>query len=433
MIVEHGRRRNALRGGVPAQVDQVDRGRLRTTGAARQAEQRRASRLRALEALERRRGRAKHDGNRQALRAGQREVARGVAEAFLLLVRGVVFLVDDDQPGVGERREDRGPRPDHDGGLAAARRTPGPQPLDVGQRRVQHGEWHGEARRETGNQLRRQRDLRHQHQRLLAALHDGVDRAQVDLGLAAARDAVQQERRVAARGGGNRIDRVTLLGSGLRPGTGGDRDARRGGRCDLEPAYPATLLEFPHVVAPPRRQRAQRGLVRCLVPLQEFDQFAELVRARRERRQFPGPGGGAQRPMFGGFERGGARAERAGQRSREDLARRVTVVLRRPQQEFEQRRVEDRRLVDQRGRRTEFRLRDGGAGREFDEDRGDPLATERYPESLARLQPGGVYARRAAIVEQTPQRHVDGHAQDRGHRLCRLCEVVHNGCGKVCG
>jgi len=35
---QHGRRRDALRGGVPAQVDQVDRGRLRATGAARQAE-----------------------------------------------------------------------------------------------------------------------------------------------------------------------------------------------------------------------------------------------------------------------------------------------------------------------------------------------------------------------------------------------------------
>ena len=430
---EHGRRRDALRGGVPAQVDQVDRGRFRAAGAARQAEQRRASRLRALEALERRRGRAEHDGNRQALRASQRQVARGVAEAFLLLVRGVVFLVDDDQPGVGERRENSGPRADHDGSLAAARRTPGPQSFDVGQRRVQHGERHGEARGETGNQLRRQRDLGHQHQRLLAALHDGVDRAQVDLGLAAARDPVQQERRVAARGGGNRLDRVTLLRRGLRPGACGDRDARRGGRRDLEPAHPATLLEFPHVVAPPRGQRAQRGLVRGLVPLQELDQFAELVRAWRQRRQLPGPGGGAQRPMFGGLERGGARAERAGQRCRENLARRMAVVLRGPQQQLEQRRVENRRLVDQRSRRAEFRLRDGGAGREFDEYRGDPLAPERHPETLARLQPGGIDARRAAIVEQTPQRHVDGHAQDRVHRLCRLCEVVHNGCGKVCG
>ena len=315
-----------------------------------------------------------------------------------------MLLVDDDQPGVGERREDRRPRADHDARLAAARRAPGPQSLDVGQRRVQHRERHGEARRETGDQLRRQRDLRHQHERLLAALHDGVDRAQVDLGLAAARDAVQQERRVAARGGGNRLDRVTLLRRGLRPGTRGDCDARRCGRRDLEPAHPAALLEFADVVAPPGRQRAQRGLVRRLVPLQPLDQLAELVRARREWRQLSGPRGGAQRPVLGGFECRGAGAQRAGQRGREDLARRMSVVLRGPQQQFEQGRIEHRRLVDQRACRTELRLRDGGAGsrarRAPRRPAGDRMAPrDAGPAAAARRQsPAGSDSRTAAAA-----------------------------------
>jgi len=48
-------------------------------------------------------------------------------------------------------------------------------------------------------ELRRQRDLGHQHQRLPAAREDRLDGAQVDLGLAAARDAVQQESLEATR------------------------------------------------------------------------------------------------------------------------------------------------------------------------------------------------------------------------------------------
>ena len=49
-----------------------------------------------------------------------------------------------------------------------------------------------EARAEQRRHLRRQRDLRHEHQHAAAASPDRVSEPQVDLGLAAAGHAVQQ-------------------------------------------------------------------------------------------------------------------------------------------------------------------------------------------------------------------------------------------------
>ena len=58
-----------------------------------------------------------------------RKVACRVAEAFVLLVRGVVFLVHDDEGKLGQGGEYRRPRADDDPRLAAVRRTPGIAPL----------------------------------------------------------------------------------------------------------------------------------------------------------------------------------------------------------------------------------------------------------------------------------------------------------------
>ena len=68
-------------------------------------------------------------------------------------------------------------------------------------------------------ELRREADLRHQHQRLLPALEHPRDQAQVDLGLAAAGDAVQQERLEAAERGADPLDGLRLVrGSAAWPG-----------------------------------------------------------------------------------------------------------------------------------------------------------------------------------------------------------------------
>ena len=79
-------------------------------------------------------------------------------------------------------------------------------------------------------ELRRQVDLRHEHERLPAAREHRVGRAQVDLGLAAAGDAVQQDR--ARRGGDASAASIALIAAACalgqrRLGLGIDA-ARRG-------------------------------------------------------------------------------------------------------------------------------------------------------------------------------------------------------------
>ena len=59
---------------------------------------------------------------------------------------------------------------------------------------MQHGDPAREALGEAAHRLRRQRDLRHQHDAALAERDRLLERPQVDLRLAAAGDAVQQER-----------------------------------------------------------------------------------------------------------------------------------------------------------------------------------------------------------------------------------------------
>ncbi len=126
-------------------------------------------------------------------RAHQRHVARVVAHALLLLERSVVLFVDDHHADPGQRREHRRPRADHDAGLAARDGPLSHAPLDVAERAVQHHYTPGEAPAEARGQLRRERDLRHQHQRLPSERQRLRDRLQVDLGLARPGHAVQHE------------------------------------------------------------------------------------------------------------------------------------------------------------------------------------------------------------------------------------------------
>ena len=126
-----------------------------------------------------------------------RTIARsraGIAKAFLLLERGVVLFVDDDQAGPQQRAEDGRARADDDRAVPSRALRHAASRSDVVQPRVQHGERRVEARPEARDQLRGERDLGHQHERLFAALQNGGDRVQIDLGLAAAGHAVQQMR-----------------------------------------------------------------------------------------------------------------------------------------------------------------------------------------------------------------------------------------------
>ncbi len=184
-----------------------------------------------------------------------------------------MLLVHDDQPRPRERRKDRRARADHHRGLAAAGRPPRAQPLRIAERRMQHREWRVEARREPCHQLRRERDLRHQHQRLFAACHDLGDRTQVHLGLAAAGHAVQQERRVPAGRRADRRDRVAAaLASGrgpCRPWAGAAWPAA-GPRATAVPSRAARAparARASAARAPPARPRPPRRALRAQPPV----------------------------------------------------------------------------------------------------------------------------------------------------------------------
>ena len=69
---------------------------------------------------------------------------------------------------------------------------PGLEPRAVCERGVQRDDRRREPCAEARDELRRQRDLGHEHERAAARLEHALDEPQVDLGLAAAGDAVQE-------------------------------------------------------------------------------------------------------------------------------------------------------------------------------------------------------------------------------------------------
>ena len=189
-LLEQRRRERVA--GLATQVDDPD------------ARHRRAEPLAELEPLQplpalRPRRRAAVDGDR-ALERGAlgRDRARVVARVGLLLVGRVVLLVDADQAEVRHRREDRGARADDDRRLAGDDPLPLVAALRLGQAGVEHRDPVAEARLEAPERLRRQRDLRDEHDRALPALERGRAGLEIDLRLAAAGRAGEQEVRAVA-------------------------------------------------------------------------------------------------------------------------------------------------------------------------------------------------------------------------------------------
>ena len=136
-----------------------------------------------------------------------------VPRIALVLVRGLVLLVDDDQADVGNRREHRRARPDAHPRLAANEPLPFRRALRAGDPRVHDGDDVAEPRLEPLERLRRQRDLRHEHDCAASCGERVGDRVQVHLGLAGAGHAVQQQTRAGAvvQGAQDGVDRDDLL------------------------------------------------------------------------------------------------------------------------------------------------------------------------------------------------------------------------------
>ena len=134
-------------------------------------------------------------------RPGRGDLPGVIPRGRLLLERRLVLLVQHDQPEVRRRGEDGAAGAHHDGDLAVGDPLPVPVPLGVGQVTVQHRHA-AEPQPEPLDRLRRQADLRHQHNRLPPVIHHLPDRLHVDLRLAAAGHSVEQDGLVSARAEG---------------------------------------------------------------------------------------------------------------------------------------------------------------------------------------------------------------------------------------
>ena len=147
-----------------------------------------------------------------------------------------MFLVDDDHPDVGQRRDDRQARPDHDVDVTGTDPAPfvGALPfpeagMDQRHPRIEVGPQPVDQRQGEG-------DLRHEHERRPSGLEGCRDRLDVDRGLATTRHAVEQERARVAGGdrGHDPGDRLGL--GGQEVARGGPAPAPAGGPGRERPA-----------------------------------------------------------------------------------------------------------------------------------------------------------------------------------------------------
>ena len=134
--------------------------------------------------------------------AHHRHVAGVIVHAVFLLVGRVVLLIDDDQAEIGVGQKQRRARADDDGDFAVGDRPPGARAAARRELRMPFRRAHAEARGEAVEELRGERDLRHQDQALPAGADRVGHRLEINFGLARAGDAVEQRDRIAALGDG---------------------------------------------------------------------------------------------------------------------------------------------------------------------------------------------------------------------------------------
>ncbi|MCY1399334.1 hypothetical protein D9M71_143860 [compost metagenome] len=325
-----------------------------------------------------------------------------------------MFLVDDDQPRILQRREQRGAGADDDVRLAVARRQPGVEPLAVGQRRMQQGDARVEAALEARQGLRTEVDLRDQHQRLAAGFQGLVDQLQVDLGLAAAGDAGQQIAAEAAETGFHRLERGALLGVerqfGLRQPAAMVLDGRLAALLQADQALFLQQVEAVLVDL----QLAQQFVGDAVGMLQQDLQRLALARCAGQPRVFRAGAGlrvpEALQPRLGRF----ALAQQVGQRPGQRVAEAVLVVLGGPAAQFEQVCRQWRLAVEHRQRRAQLVFRYFGALGQLDQHADDLAPAERHPQAHAGAQVADVDPAWRQVVEQPAQRRGQGEAQDAG-------------------
>ena len=153
-----------------------------------------------------------------------------------------MLLVDDHEAQLGQGSEHRQARADHHPGATGLGVAPGPQAFAVGQVAVQRGQRHvGEAGTEARDQLRGEVDLRDQDERLAPAGQHLGDYREVDLGLAAARHAPQEEGCKATQHIEDRAHTLRLIRRERRAGSGIGQLARDGASNPAQAAWTRSI------------------------------------------------------------------------------------------------------------------------------------------------------------------------------------------------
>jgi hypothetical protein len=162
--------------------------------ALRKAEQRRRAARGLRVGLEARRCGAEKRRRAEALGADERDVAGVVARRLVLFVGAVLLFVHDHEPEIRERKENGGAGAHDDVELAGRGLPPDVGPLARTKLAVVERGARDAGAAERVERLGRQVDLRHERHHLTAASNRLERRVQIDGGLAAPRDAEEEER-----------------------------------------------------------------------------------------------------------------------------------------------------------------------------------------------------------------------------------------------
>jgi hypothetical protein len=267
-----------------------------------------------------------------------------------------VLLVDHDQAEVGHGGEDGRARPDGDPRLAGAQPPPFVVALALAERRVQQRHGVAEAGLEAGDGLRRERDLRDEHDHAAAGGERVGTRPQVDLGLARSGDAVQEVRAAPA----HRLHGRRLLGRQL------DRAVGRRVRAGHAAPRPRGDRHESAGLQPPQRAEVLAG--RSRQPLEQRPLVAGQPLAFEPGRRARGP---QDRPLATGRR----------QHERQRAGRRRAVLGRHPQRELHE--VLRHALGADPGRPHEPVLRHLAARRDVDDHAVELLPPEGDPHDRA--------------------------------------------------
>ena len=265
------RRQQAGAAAITAQIDHTHDRHGAAIDARRQRQALVLAARRVRERLQARRGRTQHDRHTKQLRAPHRDIATVIAQLLALLVGRLVLFVDHDQLQPRQRREHRAPCAHDDVDRTAPCEFPVAAARAHREVAVQRRDAAAEALLEHRQHLRRERDLGHEDQRLATGFARRARRTQIDLGLAARGDTVQQEwlESTGADRGIDRRHRIALR-SGERDALG-DRHAQH---AVLERALASERTAEPVVAARERRGHdlARRREVVLRHPARELEQ-----------------------------------------------------------------------------------------------------------------------------------------------------------------